>query len=163
MTDYLKSEKIWLDSSVEKEVFRIMDEYAKSKLLKQETVTDETVTSLIKHIDFGLYYILKEWAGLGDIETEHITNLRNELKQLRDKIQPTPNDSELIDEIVDGSVRLIYESGQPKGIRDDGGYLSFFTKVRKYQGQEERYQNELETQRKLADYLVRSLTQFRTN
>ena len=54
-------------------------------------------------------------------------------------------------------IQIIYEHGKPFGIRDKGGYLLFFKNVSKYHGQHERYINELEEQRALADYLLNAL------
>lgn len=57
----------------------------------------------------------------------------------------------------DGEVRIIYENGQPHGIRDDGGYLLFFPKVQKYSGQEERYITELQEVFALAEKIKKAL------
>jgi len=63
----------------------------------------------------------------------------------------------LVMPICDDKLQVIYEHGQPKGIRDAGGFLFFFPTVSKYQGQEERYRQEIEQQYKLADYLLNAL------
>ena len=54
-------------------------------------------------------------------------------------------------------LKIIYEHGQPHGIRDKGGFLFFFPTVSKYTGQEERYRAEVEELYALADYLLLSL------
>lgn len=61
--------------------------------------------------------------------------------------------------ICGDQLKLVYEHGQPHGIRDRGGYLMFFPSVTKYEGQEERYRNELAQRSRLADFLLRSLQQ----
>ena len=54
-------------------------------------------------------------------------------------------------------LEIIYKYNKPYGIRDCSGYLFFFSKISKYNGQEERYRKEVEEQFKLADYLLESL------
>ncbi|MBC8147386.1 MAG: hypothetical protein H8E98_05320 [Bacteroidetes bacterium] len=54
-------------------------------------------------------------------------------------------------------LQIIYKSNKPYGIRDEGGFLFFFTSISKYQGQEERYRQEVEEQYALADFLLESL------
>jgi hypothetical protein len=54
-------------------------------------------------------------------------------------------------------VQIIYEHNKPHGIRDSTGYLFFFTPIRKYNDQEERYKDEIMEQFRLAEYLVKSL------
>lgn len=57
-----------------------------------------------------------------------------------------------------GKIQIVYkDNGQPHGIRDNGGFLLFFPDIFKYEGQEERYRQEIERQYKLADYLLDSL------
>lgn len=55
-------------------------------------------------------------------------------------------------------VQIIYEHGQPHGIRDKSGFLCFFPRVHKYDGQEERYRQELAARFALADFLLSALT-----
>ena len=50
-------------------------------------------------------------------------------------------------------VKLVCEHGQPYGIRDWTGFLVFFHKVQKFNGQEERYRKELAEKFALADDL----------
>jgi len=50
--------------------------------------------------------------------------------------------------------QLIYEHGQPYGIRDVNGFLFMFTKVTKFSNQEERYRRELADKVQLADDLL---------
>lgn len=51
----------------------------------------------------------------------------------------------------------IDESVVPYGIRDDGGFLLFFPDVQRYDGQEERYENEILTQTILAHFILGAL------
>ena len=52
---------------------------------------------------------------------------------------------------------IVYKNNKPHGIRDDGGFLLFFTNITKYTGQEERYRDEINEQLALADYLLKAL------
>jgi hypothetical protein len=54
-------------------------------------------------------------------------------------------------------IKIIYKNNKPYGIRDESGYLFFFSKINKYAGQEERYRQEIEEQWKLADFLLEAL------
>ena len=54
-------------------------------------------------------------------------------------------------------LKIIYEHNAPHGIRDTTGYLFFFTEISKYQGQEERYRQEILEQVDLAIYLLNAL------
>jgi hypothetical protein len=58
-----------------------------------------------------------------------------------------------------GKVEIIHEHGQPRGIRDKGGYLLFFNKVHKYPGQEERYVKEIKEKFILAETIKNALTE----
>ena len=64
-------------------------------------------------------------------------------------------------ELSDDDLRIIYVNddpdGIPYGIRDRGGFLFFFTDLRRYEGQEARYKEEFERKRGLANYLLKSL------
>ena len=51
-------------------------------------------------------------------------------------------------------VQLICKNHKPYGIRDETGFLFFFSKISKYSGQEERYRLEIKEQFDLADDLV---------
>lgn len=55
---------------------------------------------------------------------------------------------------ISGKPRIIYKHNKPYGIRDDSGFLFFFSKISKFGGQEERYRREVEEQYRLADYLL---------
>jgi hypothetical protein len=55
------------------------------------------------------------------------------------------------------NIKIIYKSSKPYGIRDEGGFLFFFSSIQKYTNQEERYRKEIEEQYKLADDLVEFL------
>ena len=61
--------------------------------------------------------------------------------------------------ICDSELQIIYEHGQPEGIRDKGGFLLFFPKVSKWSNQEERYREEIAERYRLADYLLKKLEQ----
>ena len=50
--------------------------------------------------------------------------------------------------------QLIYEHGQPYGIRDVNGFHFMFTNVPRFPGQEERYRRELADKVQLADDLL---------
>jgi hypothetical protein len=54
-------------------------------------------------------------------------------------------------------LQIIYKNNKPYGIRDENGFLFFFSSVQRYSGQEERYRQEIEEQYRLADYLLGSL------
>ncbi len=58
------------------------------------------------------------------------------------------------------NLQIIYKRCHPRGIRDDNGFLFFFTEISKWQGQEERYRSEIEEQYKLADYLLKCLKEY---
>lgn len=62
--------------------------------------------------------------------------------------------------LCDGEVRVIYEHGEPTGVRDTGGYLCFFNRVSKWEGQEDRYRNELALRARQAEAIANAL---RTN
>lgn len=59
--------------------------------------------------------------------------------------------------ICDIDLKIIYRNNKPYGIRDRCGFLFFFADISKYQGQEERYRQEVEQQYKLADFLLSAL------
>jgi len=54
-------------------------------------------------------------------------------------------------------LRIIYKNNKPYGIRDKNGFLFFFSKISKFDNQEERYRKEIEEQFELADFLLESL------
>lgn len=56
-----------------------------------------------------------------------------------------------------GTVRVIYEHGEPHGIRDDSGFICMFNSVPKFAGQDERYRRELEERQEIADFLCQAL------
>ena len=58
---------------------------------------------------------------------------------------------------LDGKAKIIYKNNKPYGIRDNGGYLFFFSKISKFTNQEERYRREIEQQYRLADFLKKVL------
>jgi hypothetical protein len=66
---------------------------------------------------------------------------------------------EIKTKIVDDKLQIIYKYGRPYGIRDSSGFLFFFANISKYSGQEERYREEVEQQYRLADYLLKALTE----
>jgi hypothetical protein len=57
-------------------------------------------------------------------------------------------------------VKIIYKHNKPYGIRNTDGFLFFFSNIYKYEGQEERYREEIEQQFKLADFLVKGLVNY---
>lgn len=59
---------------------------------------------------------------------------------------------------VENDLQIIYKNGKPHGIRDGGGYLLFFPNISSYTGQEKRYQEEVDQQNKLAEYLLYQLS-----
>jgi hypothetical protein len=59
--------------------------------------------------------------------------------------------------VCDADLRLIFEHGEPSGIRDRTGFLCHFRRVPKFSGQEERYRTELAQRARLADFLLESL------
>ena len=61
--------------------------------------------------------------------------------------------------ICKGKIEIIYKNNKPYGIRDETGFLLFFTGVTKYQGQEERYRQEVQQQYNLSDYLLKKLNE----
>ena len=62
---------------------------------------------------------------------------------------------------LDGKAKIIYKNNKPYGIRDNGGYLFFFSKISKFTNQEERYRREVEQQYRLADFLKKPSTPAR--
>jgi len=54
-------------------------------------------------------------------------------------------------------LKIIYKNNKPYGIRDENGFLFFFTTIWKYTDQEERYREEIEEQYRLADFLLSCL------
>ena len=60
-------------------------------------------------------------------------------------------------QVHEGNLRLIFEHGEPHGIRDTRGFMLHFHRVPKFSGQEERYRNELAQRARLADFLLEAL------
>ncbi len=60
--------------------------------------------------------------------------------------------------LIHGQARIVNKYDKPHGIRDDGGYLIFFTRISKYPNQEERYKREIDQQKELANVLLAALT-----
>lgn len=54
-------------------------------------------------------------------------------------------------------LQVIHKNGQPYGIRDKGGYLLFFPTVTKYNGQEERYVEEIQEAFALSKKIIEAL------
>lgn len=59
--------------------------------------------------------------------------------------------------LCDGAVQVIYERGEPSGVRDATGYLCFFNRVTKWPGQEERYRQELALRARHAEVIANAL------
>ena len=55
-------------------------------------------------------------------------------------------------------MEIIHKNGQPYGIGDKGGYLLFFPKVTKYDGQEARYEHEIKELYNLSKKILNILT-----
>ena len=55
------------------------------------------------------------------------------------------------------NLQIIYKNNKPDGIRDESGFLFFFTNIYKYHNQEDRYCKEIKEQNDLADYLLNAL------
>ncbi len=60
---------------------------------------------------------------------------------------------------VEGDLKLIHRYGQPEYIRDARGVLVSFPKVTKYQGQEERYIEEINESFSLANIIINAIKQ----
>jgi|WetSurSiteA1Bulk_404760.scaffolds.fasta_scaffold31495_3 hypothetical protein len=60
-------------------------------------------------------------------------------------------------ELMHVKLEVIYKNNKPYGIRDLSGFLFFFPQVTKYNGQEDRYRDEIVEQFKLADFLLCAL------
>jgi len=54
-------------------------------------------------------------------------------------------------------LQIIYKNNKPEGIRDEHGFLFFFSRINKYDNQEERYREEIQEQYDLADFLLEAL------
>ena len=54
-------------------------------------------------------------------------------------------------------LQIVYKNNKPYGIRDENGFLLFFPKIDKYDGQEGRYRQEIAEQYSFADYLLECL------
>ena len=65
--------------------------------------------------------------------------------------------------IKESDLSIVYKHNKPYGIRDGGGYLLFFPAINKYDGQEERYRDEIETQYGLADFILSALQSVETS
>ena len=50
-------------------------------------------------------------------------------------------------------IKTIWKNHKPYGIKDECGFLFFFTKITHFPGQDERYRNEIAEQINLADDL----------
>lgn len=59
--------------------------------------------------------------------------------------------------LCDGEVRVIYEHGEPHGVRDTTGYLCFFNRVAKWPEQPDRYREEMALRVRQADVIADAL------
>lgn len=59
--------------------------------------------------------------------------------------------------LSDGEVCVIYEHGEPTGVRDRTGFLCHFNRVSKYAGQEDRYRRELALRARQAEVIAAAL------
>lgn len=58
---------------------------------------------------------------------------------------------------ADGDLKIIHENGQPYGIRDARGFLLFFPNTTKWEGQEQRYIEEIQEKFSLAEKIITAL------
>jgi len=56
-----------------------------------------------------------------------------------------------------GSVRVIYEHGEPHCVRDDSGVICLFNPVTKFTGQDERYRREMRERADIAEFVCKAL------
>ena len=68
-----------------------------------------------------------------------------------------------MDKLIHKDLKIIHKHNKPYGIRDENGFLFFFTKISKYGDQEERYKQEVFEQYELAEFMVNSLEARRYN
>jgi len=54
-------------------------------------------------------------------------------------------------------LKVIYRNNKPYGIRNNGGYLLFFTDITKFEGQDERYAEEIKQQSALAEIILAAI------
>jgi hypothetical protein len=54
-------------------------------------------------------------------------------------------------------LKIVHKYGQPYGIRDSHGYLFFFPEIHMYQGQENRYRQEITDHQEMAADLLKAL------
>lgn len=59
--------------------------------------------------------------------------------------------------LCDGEVHVVYEHGEPKGVRDATGYLCHLNRVPKWPDQEERYRKELALRAQQAEVIAKAL------
>lgn len=97
------------------------------------------------------------YIGKYSLVNEAITYLlKQQASQLEPPVMPT----------LAGKPRIIYKNSRhlkedkPYGIRDNGGYLFFFVDISHYDGQDERYEEELKQQQLLAEYLLAELSKY---
>jgi len=62
-----------------------------------------------------------------------------------------------MNKVHSGELKIIYKDRKPYGIRDKGGFLLFFPRINKYNGQDGRYREEIEQQCRLADFILNEL------
>lgn len=90
-------------------------------------------------------------------EVTRISHLyRNEAERLGSKLSSSAVETKA-EPLCDGEVRVIYEHGEPTGVRDAGGYLCFFNRVTKWPGQEDRYRKELALRARHAEVIANAL------
>jgi hypothetical protein len=59
--------------------------------------------------------------------------------------------------ITHKELRVLYQHGEPHAIRDISGCLLFFPMIQRYEGQEPRYQQEIQAKQELADFLMKAI------
>jgi hypothetical protein len=100
----------------------------------------------------GLAAAMQEIAGLRN-QLRVMAALGDRKEAERTLAAPEP----LAAPLCDAEVRVIYEFGEPTGVRDTGGYLCHFNRVTKWQGQEDRYRNELALRARQAEAIATAL------
>jgi len=65
-------------------------------------------------------------------------------------------------DLTDDNLRIVYKNGRAYGIRDQGGFILFFPRIDKYEGQQERFGKELQQQQELANFILEALQEIKT-
>ena len=54
--------------------------------------------------------------------------------------------------------KVVWKNNKPHGIRNNNGFLLFFPSIHKFDGQDERYRQEIKEQESLAYFLLECIT-----